>query len=67
MNGFGNMEEVMEDGEEEVSRAGSTTSIRGDGMNSAANETKPLLQGSTNTTKSLPVKPGQLPSPHIDN
>jgi len=67
MHGTGNMEEVLEDGAEEVSRVASTTTIGGDGMNSAANETKPLLQGSTNTTKSLPVKPGQLPSPHIDN
>jgi len=62
MNGFGNMEEVMEDGEEEVSRAGSTTSIRGDGMRLAANETKSLLQGST---KSLPCKPGQLSLTHL--
>jgi hypothetical protein len=60
MNGFGNMEEVMEDGEEEISRVGSTTTIRVDGMKSVGNETQPLLQG---VTKALPIKPGQLPVP----
>lgn len=62
MNGFGNMEEVLEDGEEETSRVGSRTTIGDDGMKSAGNETQPLLQGST---KSLPCKPGQLSLPHL--
>jgi hypothetical protein len=60
MNGFGNMEELMEDGEEEISRAGSTTTIGDENMKGVGQETQPLLQGST---KSLPAKPGQLLTP----
>jgi len=62
MNGFGNMEEVLEDGEEEISRAGSTTTIGDDGKKAVGDERQPLLQG---TTKSLPAKPGQLPSLYL--
>jgi hypothetical protein len=60
MNGFGNMEEVLEDGEEEISRVGPTTMVGDDGMKAVGDETRPLLQG---VTKSLPIKPGQLPIP----
>jgi hypothetical protein len=62
MNGFGNMEEVMEDGEEEISRAGSTTTVGYDGLKALGDERQPLLQS---VTKSLPAKPGQLSFPHL--
>jgi len=55
MNGFGNMEEVLEDGEEEISRAESTTTLGNDGMKAVGDERQPLLQS---VTKSLPAKPG---------
>jgi len=60
MNGFGNMEEVLEDGEEEISRAESTTTIGYDGMKAGENERQPLLPG---VMKPLPAKSGQLPMP----
>jgi hypothetical protein len=62
MNGFGNMEEVLEDGEEEISRAGSTTTVGYDGLKALGDERQPLLQS---VTKSLPAKPGQLSFPHL--
>jgi hypothetical protein len=62
MNGFGNMEEVMEDGVEEISRAGSTTTVGYDGLKALGDERQPLLQS---VTKSLPAKPGQLSFPHL--
>jgi len=62
MTGFGNMEEVLEDGEEEISRAGSTTTIGDDGKKAVGDARQPLLQG---TTKSLPAKQGQLASPYL--
>jgi hypothetical protein len=60
MNGFGNMEEVLEDGEEEISRAGSTTTVGYDGSKAVGDERQPLLQS---VTKLLPSRPGQLPTP----
>jgi hypothetical protein len=60
MNGFGNMEEVLEDGEEEISRTGSTTIIGDDGMKAGGNETQPLLQ---ELSRPPPSKPGQLQMP----
>jgi len=62
MNGFGNMEEVMEDGGEETSKHGSTKTIGGDGMKGAGNETQPLLPESSRPT---PPKSGQLPGPDV--
>jgi hypothetical protein len=62
MNGFGNMEEVLEDGEEEISRAGSTTTVGYDGLKAVGDERQPLLQS---VTKSLPAKPGQLLFSHL--
>lgn len=61
MNGFGNMEEVLEDGEE-ISRAGSTTTVGYDGLKAVGDERQPLLQS---VTKPLPAKPGQLSFSHL--
>lgn len=55
MNGGGNMEEVLEDGEEGISRAGSLTTVKDDGLKGEGNETQPLLQS---VTRSPPSKPG---------
>jgi hypothetical protein len=60
MNGFGNMEEVMEDGEEEISREGSATMVGYDGTKTGGNETQFLPQDSS---RPPPSKPGQLQMP----
>lgn len=59
MNGFGNMEELLEDESEGsgLRTPESSTTMGNDGVKDVTDENQPLLQG---VTKSLPTKSGQL-------
>jgi hypothetical protein len=60
MNGFGNMEEVMESEDEGRSAAGSCSTVKGQGSmkNDIGDERQPLLQGMDKSLR--PTQPGEL-------